>query len=327
MQPRRRLPRTEIKIETMFGNGAKVLIIDFVMQCFRKLGVKIKAGLLLVPIVMFSLFVEGASYVGATEQYTPEHVGSQGIIEVAKAEPEKGDEEEVNDPLEPVNRVVFKFNEFFQSILLRPIANLYNENLPAVFRSGVSNFLNNIATPVTVANQILQGNPEEAVRSVGRFMVNSSLGIGGIVDAAAELGDPGRDEDFGQTLGVWGTGEGFYLVLPIFGPSNPRDAIGKFLVDSYFDPVGQWIENTNQTKLYWSQKVIDGISEYADVVDELDQMKKTSVDYYAVIRSLYRQKRNSEISNGELIDIPAIPDLGYDFEPRKPREPIANVVK
>ncbi len=311
----------------MFVNGAKVLIIDFIMKCFRKLGVKIKAGLLIISIVVFSLFVDGSFSVGAAEQYAAETAAPQLSTEVSKAEPEKGDEEEVNDPLEPMNRVIFKFNEFFQSILLRPIANLYNDNLPAVFRSGVSNFLNNIATPVTVVNQILQGNPEEAVRSVGRFMVNSSLGIGGIVDAAADLGDPGRDEDFGQTLGVWGTGEGFYLVLPIFGPSNPRDAIGKFLVDSYFDPVGQWIENTNQTKLYWSKKVIDGISEYADVVDELDQMKKTSVDYYAVIRSLYRQKRNSEISNGELIDIPAIPDLGYDFEPGKPREPIANVVR
>ena len=223
-------------------------------------------------------------------------------------------EEDINDPFEVVNRFIFEFNEFIQALLLRPVAALYNENLPLVFRSGVSNFLNNLSAPITVANQILQGDPNSAMRLVGRFLVNSTVGIGGIMDVAIDYGAPNRSEDFGQTLGRWGLGEGFYLVLPIFGPSNPRDAVGKFLIDSYFDPVGNWISNTDQTRLYWSRKAVDGVSEYSGVVDELDQVRKTSVDYYAVIRSLYRQKRKSEISNGDLIDFPVIPDFGHKLD-------------
>jgi len=233
------------------------------------------------------------------------------------------DEDDVNDPLEPMNRMIFEFNEFVMSLLFRPVADLYNENLPVTFRSGVSNFLDNLATPIVVANQLLQGDPEAAVVSIARFMVNTTVGIGGLADVAAEAGTEGRDEDFGQTMGVWGVGEGFYLVLPIFGPSNPRDAVGKFLVDPYFNPTGQWISNADETELDWTLQAVDGISEYAGVVDDLDQVKKTSVDYYAAIRSLYRQKRKSEINNGEQLELPAIPDLGYDMVPEDFNQPLA----
>jgi phospholipid-binding lipoprotein MlaA len=239
----------------------------------------------------------------------------------------EADEDNVNDPLEPMNRMIFGFNEYIQTLLLRPIANLYNDNLPAGFRSGVSNFLENISTPVVMANQLLQGDPESAGVSLVRFMVNSTAGIAGLADAAGEAGVEGRDEDFGQTMGVWGFGEGFYLVLPIFGPSNPRDAIGKFLVDPYFDPLGQWISNTDQTELDWTLTAVDGIDEFAGVVDDLDQIKKTSVDYYAAIRSLYRQKRKSEINNGEQLDLPSIPDLGYDMDPEDFNQPLAGTTE
>ena len=225
------------------------------------------------------------------------------------------DIDDVNDPLESVNRSVFGFNAFVQENFLDPVADLYNENLPAVFRSSVSNFLSHIATPITVANQLLQGDPKEAFLTVSKFMVNTVVGIGGLADVTGELGHPIQTEDFGQTLGVWGVGEGFYLVLPIFGPSNPRDAIGKFIVDPYFDASGNWISNTDRDALDWSLKVTGGVSEYSGVADDLRQVKKTSVDYYAAIRSLYRQKRNSEISNGEQLELPPIPDLGYDNTP------------
>ena len=234
-------------------------------------------------------------------------------------------EEDVNDPLEPMNRTIFEFNEFIFDLVLRPVANLYNENLPVAFRTSVSNFLTNLSTPVTVANHLLQGEPEEALRSVGRFMANSVVGIGGLVDVAAELGDPGRTEDFGQTLGVWGVDEGFYLVLPIFGPSNPRDIVGKFIVDPYFDASGNWISNTNRDSLGMSLTAVGGVSEYAGVVDDLDQIKKTSVDYYAAIRSLYRQKRKSEINNGEQLELPPIPDLGYYLEPEDTGSSVAGM--
>jgi len=233
------------------------------------------------------------------------------------------DEDDVNDPLESMNRVIFKFNEYIQSLLLQPVADLYNDNLPAAFRAGVSNFLDHISTPVTVANQLLQGDPQAAGTSLARFMINSTVGIGGLADAAGEAGNEGRDEDFGQTLGVWGVGEGFYLVLPIFGPSNPRDAVGKFVVDPYFNAVGQWTSNADETELDWTLQAVDGISEFAGVVDDLAQVRKTSVDYYAAIRSLYRQKRKSEINNGEQLELPAIPDLGYDLMPEDFNQPLA----
>ena len=233
------------------------------------------------------------------------------------------EDDSVNDPLEPMNRMIFEFNEFAFTLLFRPVAEVYNKSLPAGFRSGVSNFLDNLATPVTVANQLLQGDPEAAVVSIARFLVNSTIGIGGIADVAAEAGTDGRQEDFGQTLGAWGVNEGFYLVLPIFGPSNPRDAVGKFLVDPYFDPTGQWLSNTDKTKLDYSLQAVDGIDEFAGVIDDLDQVKKTSVDYYAAIRSLYRQKRKSEINNGEQLELPSIPDLGYNLDPEDFDQPLA----
>ncbi len=244
---------------------------------------------------------------------------SQHILEAAA----DADEDDVNDPLESVNRSIFGFNVFLQENLLDPVADLYNDNLPAVFRAGLSNFLANIATPVTVANQILQGDPKEAFLTVSKFMVNTIVGIGGIADVTGELGHPVQKEDFGQTLGVWGVNEGFYLVLPLFGPSNPRDAVGKFVVDPYFDATGNWISNTDRDALDWSLKVTAGISEYAGAADDLRQIRKTSVDYYAAIRSLYRQKRKSEISNGEQLELPPIPDLGYHLQNSKDNESIA----
>lgn len=270
-------------------------------------------GVLFLAGVMFTV-PAGVYAAEPADQVAPE----QTVLLAAADE-----DDDVNDPLESVNRVIFGFNEFVMSLLFRPVADLYNENLPAAFRSGVSNFLDNIATPVVVANQLLQGDPEAAVVSIARFMVNTTAGIGGLADVAAEAGDEGRDEDFGQTMGVWGVGEGFYLVLPIFGPSNPRDAVGKFLVDPYFDPIGLWIDNADETELDWTLQAVDGISEYAGVVDDLDQVKKTSVDYYAAIRSLYRQKRKSEINNGEQLELPAIPDLGYDMVPEDFNQPLA----
>ena len=110
-------------------------------------------------------------------------------------------------------------------------------------------------------------------------------------------------------------GEGFYLVLPIFGPSSPRDAIGKFVIDSYLDPLGLWLDNTDRQNIEYALAGADGLDEYAGIVDELNQVKKTSVDYYAAVRSLYRQKRKTEINNGSFLELPPIPDLSYGITP------------
>ena len=230
------------------------------------------------------------------------------------------DEDGVNDPLEPVNRAIFGFNEVVHENLLGPVANAYNRNVPQTVRTGVSNFLNNLSSPISIANNLLQGDVVAAFDLFVRLIVNSTIGIGGIADV---VGGEYRSEDFGQTLGVWGMGEGFYLVLPVFGPSNPRDLVGKFIVDPYFDPFAHWVDNTERDTVSYAKQGASGIDEFAGVVDELNQIRKTSVDYYAAIRSLYRQKRKSEISNGEGLDLPPIPNLGYDLAPEDFNQPLA----
>ena len=236
-------------------------------------------------------------------------------------------DDEVNDPLERVNRAIFGFNESLNQNILGPVADAYNSNVPQVVRTGVSNFLTNLSSPVAIVNSLLQGDFELAINLISRFIVNSTAGMAGIADVVSEVDGEPRSEDFGQTLGVWGIGEGFYIVLPIFGPSSPRDMVGKFIVDSYFDPFANWINNTNRDTIGYSRQVVDGVDEFSRVVDELRQIRKTSVDYYASIRSLYRQKRKSEISNGEEIDLPPIPSLGYNLAPDDYEQPLAGNTK
>ncbi|NQV84474.1 MAG: VacJ family lipoprotein [Rhodospirillales bacterium] len=247
--------------------------------------------------------------------------GDAGITEMAAVQ----SSEDVNDPLETVNRVIFDFNEFIQDVFLRPVSKFYNETVNVTVRQAISNFLDNLSSPVIFANDVLQGEVDRAITTFGRALINTTFGIFGMADLASELGIEQHKEDFGQTLAVHGVGEGFYLVLPIFGPSSPRDAIGKLFVDSYFDPIGLWLDNTDQTNAAFGLAGARGIDEYANIVDELNQVKKTSVDYYAAIRSLYRQKRKSEIHNGSELELPPIPDLGYDVTPEDFDQPLADV--
>ncbi|MEK9723665.1 MAG: VacJ family lipoprotein, partial [Rhodospirillaceae bacterium] len=200
----------------------------------------------------------------------------------------QSDENDVNDPLEPVNRVIFGFNEVVHESMLGPVADLYNDKVPPTMRLGIGNFLTNLSSPVTMANTLLQGDLKGALTVLTRFLINTTVGIAGIADVVGEVDGPLRKEDFGQTLGVWGMGEGFYLVLPIFGPSNPRDLVGKFFVDPYFKPAGYWLDNTDNDPVDYTEQAISGVDEIAGVIDELRQIRKTSVDYYAAIRSLYR---------------------------------------
>ncbi len=238
-------------------------------------------------------------------------VAPEAAFETAQAQPAAA-QDDANDPLEPLNRFIFGFNEIFLDYLLGPISQVYEFMVPALVREGVHNVLNNISTPVVLANDILQGEPRRALETVGRAVVNTTIGMGGLIDMAAELGVKRHNEDFGQTLGVWGVGEMFYVVLPLLGPSNPRDAVGKLLVDGYFDPLSLWVSNTDRDSIKWSRVGLKAVDEYSGVRSDLEQVKKTSIDYYAAIRSLYRQKRAAEISNGKDIKLPPIPDLTLD---------------
>lgn len=216
-----------------------------------------------------------------------------------------------NDPIEPINRFFFGVNQIIEQTVLGMAASLYNAFVPPPVRQAIGNMIDNLRTPVILANDVLQLEFRRAVDTTGRFVVNTTLGVAGMFDPAAQMGMAEHDEDFGQTLGKWGVGEGFYLVLPIFGPSNPRDGVGKYVVDPYFDPLGLWLKNSGRDGARWFRNGVDGLDAYASVQDELEKIRKTSVDYYATIRSMYRQKREAEIRNGSRESLPPIPD--YDF--------------
>lgn len=248
--------------------------------------------------------------------YGPASAGAESADyvydEIAADDAAAADADLTNDPIEPVNRVIFEFNEVFLNVVLQPIAKAYRF-VPGDFRLAIANFLRNLNAPLVLANDILQGEVERAMRTTGRFVANSTIGLGGLVDVAEFSGIPGHTEDLGQTFAVWGVGEGFYLVIPVLGPSNPRDAIGRF-VEGYFDPVDNWISNTNRDYLGYTRQGVTAVSKYEGVMDDLDEIRRTSIDYYAAIRSMFRQRRAAEIRNGKDVDLPPIPDINLSLD-------------
>lgn len=201
-----------------------------------------------------------------------------------------------NDPIEPFNRAIFDFNLVVDDILIRPAAIAYRDVVPEPARDSVKNALENLRSPIVFANDVLQGEPERAGTTVLRFLINSTFGLLGIFDVAKDAGYPGHSEDFGQTFASWGIGEGPYLVLPILGPSNPRDTTGLAL-EWYSDPFNIWMDNTGRDWVMWTRTGLTGIDWRSRNIDTIDELKKTSIDFYAAVRSLYRQRRAEEIRN------------------------------
>jgi phospholipid-binding lipoprotein MlaA len=201
-----------------------------------------------------------------------------------------------HDPYEPTNRAIFDFNNKLDKNFARPVAVFYNHAVPEQVRDAFHNMLANLDEPVTFANDILQGSPVRGAQTLGRITFNTTLGIGGAFDIASKMGIPDHTEDFGQTLGVWGAGEGPYWVLPFVGPSPPRDSAGK-VVDIFLDPF-TYIRFDGFRTLSYARAGLGVVDLRARNVDTLDQIERTSVDYYATQRSLYRQYRNNEIRNG-----------------------------
>lgn len=221
---------------------------------------------------------------------------------------------ETNDPVEPVNRTIFRFNQGLDSVILKPIATIYKKVLPQTLQDGIRNFLNNLRTPVILANNLLQGDLDGAHNTIARFTTNTVIGFAGFGDPAGDLGAKYRSEDFGQTLGVWGMGEGPYLMLPLFGPSNPRDLIG-LIVDSVSDPIDIWADNTDRNAIPISRLLVRGIDRRARNLKTLDELEKSSLDFYATVRSLYRQIREDEIKNGDSGDTIPSPSISFDKDP------------
>jgi phospholipid-binding lipoprotein MlaA len=203
-----------------------------------------------------------------------------------------------NDPFEGANRVFFDVNQALDNVLLRPVAVVYKHVVPDFAQDGVRNFMNNLNSPVIFANDVLQGETDRAGVTLLRFGINSTIGVGGLIDVAKHFDIPYHDEDFGQTLGTWGVGEGPYLYFLVMGPSNARDITG-FVVDRGLDPVNyvNW-GNDDLEYVPVARTVLNVIDIRARNIETLDEIERSSVDYYASIRSLYRQSRADAIRNG-----------------------------
>ncbi len=216
---------------------------------------------------------------------------------------------QVNDPLEPTNRGVFEVNRALDNAILKPTATVYKAAAPDFVRSRVSNILSNLRSPVIFTNDLLQGEFRRAVTTFLRFFINTTIGVGGMNDMATALEIEGHDEDFGQTLAVWGVGEGPFVMLPLFGPSNPRDTAG-LVVDFFIDPLRWWASNTDRDYVPLARAGVDAVDIRSRNLEILDDLEKSSLDFYAAIRSLYRQRRADAISNGEGSATVPAPSIG-----------------
>ena len=202
-----------------------------------------------------------------------------------------------DDPLEPFNRGVYKFNKGLDTVLLNPISSVYTTIFPKFFRDRLKSFLDNLDSPIIWINDVLQGEGKRANDTMGRFVLNSTIGIGGLFDPAKNLGLPQHDEDFGQTLAVWGVKDGGYLMIPLYGPSSTRDGFG-LVVDLIADPITWLLRDRRATFLSWPRLGARAIDKYSRNKDLLNDVQKNSVDGYAALRSYYRQNRTFEIRNG-----------------------------
>lgn len=257
------------------------------------LGERFRSRTLFRGLVLFGLLLGGCAATGANGD---DEVGSG-----------------VRDPFETVNRLIFAVNLAADAIIVRPAAEFYRFAVPAPGRDAVRNFMRNLTSPVILANDLLQGEFRRAGTTTKRFFLNTTIGLGGLLDVATGMGHEYHDEDFGQTLGSYSVGEGFYLVLPILGPSNLRDAFGTG-VDFFLDPLNSWARNTDRDALPFARTGVEGIDLRSRNIETIDEFQKSSLDFYAAVRSLYKQTRDSAIRNGAP---PPLPDISY-YGPRRP---------
>ena len=241
----------------------------------------------IIIIVLFSQF-----------QYLNAIADSDGEVEVSSKE---NNNKEVKDCFEGINRGIFAFNQGLDKVIFKPLSKGYRK-LPQPIRSGTSNVLNNLGNVVTIPNNILQGQVKDAGINSLRLIVNSTLGIAGIFDVASYYGLEKRDkEDYGQTFGTWGVGEGCYFVLPVLGPTTVRDSVGSLVNvlggDAWYNvTVANDTQYFNEADYYLS-RVTSGIDFRAKNLESFNSLEKTSIDLYASIRSLYLQDRQRKIKN------------------------------
>ena len=199
------------------------------------------------------------------------------------------------DPLEPLNRAVYQFNDGLDKVVMKPVATVYREVLPDFVRTGVTNFFNNLYDILTALNSLLQGKIADAASDVGRIAVNTTVGLAGLIDFATEVGLEKHKEDFGQTLGWWGIGDGPYLQVPFFGPSSFRDVLGAF-VDFKVDPIRWiWRDHIATRNSLWG---LYFVNLRANLLDSTKILEEAALDPYEFQRDAYLQRRRNLVYDG-----------------------------
>ncbi len=214
------------------------------------------------------------------------------------------------DPLEGVNRGVYKFNDVTDKIIFKPVATAYKAVAPTPVRKGVNNFFNNLGSITTVLNDILQFKFTHAFTDAGRFVINSTFGLAGLIDVAGMDNIPQRKEDFGQTLGYWGAGNGAYLVLPLLGPSSVRDTTGLVFDAFTTDPISYVHGDGHVAASNWL-RAAQFVDKRTELLDAKDLVDDASLDPYAFARDAYLQRRDSLIADGVVSTKP----VNDGFEP------------
>ena len=210
------------------------------------------------------------------------------------------------DPWEGLNRNLFGVHQAVDNAVLEPVARGYRTVTPRPLRTGVVNFLRNLKAPVVFANDILQGEVNRAGATAGRFAINTTLGVAGIFDPATSMGLEHHDEDFGQTLAVWGVPSGPYLFVPLFGPTTVRDGAGR-IVDVAFDPL-TWADFDNIDTARAARTVIAGVAQREALIEQIDSLEAQGGDTYVAYRSAFEVSREAAIQNGRA-DVQDLPDF------------------
>jgi phospholipid-binding lipoprotein MlaA len=242
-----------------------------------------------------------------------------GCAGVPEGSQERAAAEPANDPAEPVNRTIFKVNQFADHHVLRPVAEAYKDYVPGRLQRGIHNFVHNLGEPEVALNDVLQCNFRRAGTTTLRFGVNTTAGVGGLFDVATDWKLPGHEADFGQTFGVWGVGPGPFVELPLFGPSNVRDTVGK-AVGAVADPFGYRHRRPDDHRA--RRNGLGLLGGRAEALDVTDPLEKQSLDYYATLRSVSVQRREDLVAEGKKPGFTYLVDATTRSKPAGTRHPV-----
>ena len=258
-----------------------------VKASFERHGVKILFLLMALWLTPLSAQVDDLSYMA--DSAGGEVPADETNLEKVTDSPVLSED---NDPIEPFNRIIFGFNEIIERVIVNPIALAYSIALPESMRESLDNLLRNLNEPIVFVNNLLQGDVEGARMTLGRFLVNSTVGIGGALDLSDNIGLPYKKQDFGLTLATWGMDAGPYIVIPILGPSNVRDSVGR-IGDYAFDPINWWAYFTNNAPYSYGRTALQILAARVGNLSILGRLEEDSLDYYATTRTWYNERREA----------------------------------